>query len=370
MKKSLIFLAVLSLLLVGCATKPVYITHYIVNGEEYQVQNEGQFANPGTPKEYLTDRQEFIGWSLDGQLITDWSVQPLGDINVYAEIKNINYIDLYINGKPYKAISETELAKMKAAPAIPTSEEISRMFKKDELENFSEGYSFKDNTFIGWTVNGTNEFFEDWDKPLTKSIKLNAIYKPIVFYYVNNTLWKQQYVSEFANPGAPEDTELYNGYEFAGWVNYDDYGPYENWNEKPEILRFDALLSLTSTDSAILNSSSIELDSRTREYSVLGPVTISDTCQIVNGKIKTTGVGYKDILAEAKKLYPATDKVIDIIVDYETKELDVDYSALQNGIVSKPSAKRFVYQTASYTGLAIDIKDAVQTQSESKSSEE
>ena len=46
MKKSLILLFALCLLFVSCATKPVYITHYMVGDTEYAVQAEGQFVEP------------------------------------------------------------------------------------------------------------------------------------------------------------------------------------------------------------------------------------------------------------------------------------------------------------------------------------
>ncbi len=357
MKKSFILLFALCLLFVSCATKPVYITHYMVGDTEYAVQTEGQYGDPGVPTSLLKARQEFRGWTLDGSKITDWTTQPLGDIYVYADVRNVSYIDLYVNQKPYLAISEYTLAEKPEAPANPTEADLRKVgFKTADLEgDFSEGYSFKDNTLIGWVVDGTNEFFEDWDKPLTKSIKLNAVYKPIVLYYVNNELWLEQYVSDFANPGEPAATELLNGYEFEGWVNYDENGPYEDWSVKPEVLRFDALLSLTTADdSALLNSERVRLDSSARSYDILGPLTVSETYQIVNGKIKTNKVGYKDILAEARRLYPAADQVIDIVVDYETKEIDTDYALLMTDAEST-SSKRFVFRTASYTGLAIDL---------------
>ncbi|MGN0906455.1 MAG: hypothetical protein ACI4NM_04845 [Bullifex sp.] len=358
MKKSFILLFALCLLFVSCATKPVYITHYMVGNTEYLVQNEGEFMDPGKPYGYFNEkRQEFLGWSYENSMITDWTTQPVGEIYVQAVIKDINFIDLYVNQKPYLAISEKTLALSPKAPDNPTYESLKACgFKSDELdEDFSEGYSFKDNTLIGWAIDGTNELFEDWDKPLTKSIKLNAVYKPIVLYYVNNELWKEQYVSDFADPGAPAATDLLNGYEFEGWVNMDETGPYADWSVKPEVLRFDALLSLTTADdSALLNSERISLDRSSRSYDILGPLTVSETYQIVNGKIKTNKVGYKDILAEARRLYPSTDQVIDIVVDYETKEIDTDYSLLMTDAEST-SAKRFVFRTASYTGLAIDL---------------
>ena len=58
----------------------------------------------------------------------------------------------------------------------------------------------------------------------------------------------------------------------------------------------------------------------------------------MNGKVKTNTVGYKDILAEARKLYPAADQVIDIVVDYETKEIDTDYSLLMTDKESDSSS--------------------------------
>lgn len=357
MKKSLILLFALCLLFVSCATKPVYITHYMVGDTEYAVQAEGQFRDPGTPSGLLNSRQEFMGWTLDGVKITDWTMQPLGEVYVQADVKNINFIDLYVNQKPYLAISEYTLASSPKAPVAPTYEALAEKgFKKDVLDgDFSEGYSFRDNTLIGWAIDGTNELFEDWDKPLTKSIKLNAVYKPIVLYYVNNELWLEQYVSDFANPGEPAPTEILNGYDFEGWVNADETGPYADWSVKPEVLRFDALLSITTADdSALLSSEKVTLDGSPRSYDILGPLTVSETYQIVNGKVKTNTVGYKDILAEARKLYPAADQVIDIVVDYETKEIDTDYSLLMTDKESD-STKRFVFRTASYTGLAIDL---------------
>ena len=76
---------------------------------------------------------------------------------------------------------------------------------------------------------------------------------------------------------------------------------------------------------------------------VLGPITVEETYEIIDGEVRIGGIGYKDILASAIAAYPATDQVVDIVTDYETHTAESDYGTI-------------TFQTASYTGIAIDIE--------------
>ena len=90
-----------------------------------------------------------------------------------------------------------------------------------------------------------------------------------------------------------------------------------------------------------------------RSIDILGPVTVEETYEIVDGKIEVGGIGYKDILKAAIDLYPEADQVINIITDYETVEYTID--AENSGAEFPEGETTVTFEVASYTGIAINI---------------
>ena len=131
--------------------------------------------------------------------------------------------------------------------------------------------------------------------------------------------------------------------------------PDGDWSKAPEAKRFDAVLSKSTVTSGVgLEENKVSLNLE-RDFEVLGPVTIEERYEIVDGKVKIGGLGYKDLLNAAIDLYPETDMVIDIITDYENIDYTIDAKG-DEGSTFPEGEKTLSFEIASYTGLAIDIK--------------
>ena len=216
--------------------------------------------------------------------------------------------------------------------------------------------------FIGWAQDGSDEIVTDWTVPDNKTHRYDAVLEDNVCFYLNGRLWKAIPVSEFADPGEPEEKLIPRGYEFLGWLAEPDYQIFTDWENLPEnVLRFDALLVETSVQSDI-GAHNVKLNFNPyRQIEVLGPVFISETYEIVDGSVKIGGIGYNDMMKAAVEKYPEADQVIDIVVDYTTERYTIQYDSSGNIIdelsQKYPASVKDVYiRTASYTGLAINIK--------------
>ncbi len=63
-----------------------------------------------------------------------------------------------------------------------------------------------------------------------------------------------------------------------------------------------------------------------KDYEILGPVTMSCKTHNILGIISWGGAGYRDLLDEAKRLYPETDAVINITQDTENYTVALVYN--------------------------------------------
>lgn len=227
----------------------------------------------------------------------------------------------------------TQAAGEFADPGVPTSLPVGKAFD-------------------GWVLTGSTEINTDWTNQPEGYARYNAKLRDLVEvkYYINGILWKTQLKEKFAYPGVPEAKYIPQGLKFNGWVAQGDVEVNKNWKTAPDSLAFHALLerdTITSGINGVDEKLNLQLD---KEIKVLGPVSVEETYEVVNGRVKIGGIGYKDLLDAAVAKYPATDQVIDIIVDYKTVELDTDFPA-----ATSPAPKQITFQTAIYTGIAVDI---------------
>lgn len=76
-------------------------------------------------------------------------------------------------------------------------------------------------------------------------------------------------------------------------------------------------LTLTSCHSLKIGASDSGVTTALvpREYEVLGTVTMEGKITNIMGVYTSGGMGYSDLLAQAKAQYPGTDAVIDIYLD-------------------------------------------------------
>lgn len=334
-KLALALLLIVALVFTSCST---FRADYYVEGEFYTTQESGAFAEPSSPM--LNEDQVFDGWVLAGtdEPYTAWDEQPKGEVRFDAAITNLEYINYYVDGRLYATQLETEFADP-GVPALPAEK-----------------------SFIGWASEGSDEIVNDWTAPAEGVYTYNAVLEDNVCFYLNGELWKAIPAAEFANPGKPADKLIPRGYEFAGWVAEPDYQVYSDWSNLPEgVLRFDALLIKTTVESNI-GAHNVQLNFNPyRQVEVLGPVFIDETYEIVDGSVKIGGIGYNDMMKAAVEKYPEADQVIDIVVDYTTERYTIQYDAngnvVEEGSDAYPVSVKDIYiRTASYTGLAIDIK--------------
>ena len=335
MKKTIkAVLIVLSLLaLTSCTT---FKTNYYVDGSYYMSQEAGHFGRPADP--VLGENQVFEGWRMAGdeEEYTAWDTQPKGEVRFDAIISEVKHIDFYVNGKLWKSVLENEFAN----PGIP--------------ESGQEGVYF-----VGWRAHGKTKgnVVTDWTRNEEGVSRYDAVFVSTVRFYLDGRLWASVRAdSAFKYPGEPEGKEIPRGYEFVGWVAEDDYKIYDgNWSKAPEAKRFDAVLSKSMVTSGVgLEENKVSLNLE-RDFEVLGPVTIEERYEIVDGKVKIGGLGYKDLLNAAIDIYPETDMVIDIITDYENIDYTIDAKG-EEGSTFPEGEKTLTFEIASYTGLAIDIK--------------
>lgn len=334
MKKTvMIFSVIVSvfLLLTSCTT---FRSNYYVDGQYYETQEKGHFGRPADPS--LPQDRVLEGWSIAGSdtLFEDWGNQPEGEVRFDAVIKDIPYISFYTGDTLFASMPET----MFKDPGAP----------KPSVEH---------TVFLGWKAEGASddELVTDWSAPAEDVYRYDAVFAGTVRFYVNGELWASVLDNDsFVYPGEPKERQIPRGYEFLGWVSEDDYRVYEgSWDKAPEAKRFDALLVRSEVDAAngFENQTlSLDLD---RSIDILGPVTVEETYEIVDGKIEVGGIGYKDILKAAIDLYPEADQVINIITDYETVEYTID--AENSGAEFPEGETTVTFEVASYTGIAINI---------------
>ena len=322
--KSAILISLLILLLSSCST---FKTNYSVEGSYYLSQEKGHFGRPADP--VLSDNPVFEGWRMAGsdEAYTNWDEQPKGDVRFDAIISELKHIEFYVNGKLWKSVLENEFAN----PGIPESGE-------------SGVY------FIGWKAHGDkkSELVSDWSKPRERVYRYDAVFISTVRFYLDGKLWASVRAdSAFKYPGEPDESEIPRGYSFVGWVSENDYKIYDGgWSKAPKAKRFDAVLAKNTMNPAIgFSNDKVQLNLE-KDFTVLGPVTVEEKYEIIDGDVKIGGIGYKDILEKAIETYPETDQVINIITDYET----IEYS------LSAEGKDTILFQVASYTGLAVDIK--------------
>lgn len=336
-KATILALVVASvLLLASCATSTA---NYYVEGSYYTTQEAGHFGVPAEPT--LAEDQVLEGWALAGSdtPYTDWGHQPEGEVRFDAVISTIDYVEFYVNGELYDRQLETVFHE----PETPVTAETEAGLK----------------IFDGWKAADASELNEDWSQ--ASSLRYDAVFVDTVRFYLNGELWAVERADEFGYPGQPYDKEIPRGYEFGGWIADTDYQVYDAWDVLPEkARRFDALLVQATVDSAIGDDDQKLNLNLYRDIEVLGPVTVEETYEVIDGEVKIGGIGYKDLLAAAMELYPEADQVINIITDYETQEYTVAYDAQGRALNEvdeqyPDSVKTLEFSTASYTGIAIDI---------------
>lgn len=300
-------------------------SEYFVDDKPYLVQEKGEFAQPIDP---ITDRtHSFDGWQVDGQLYNDWTTQPKGVVRFDAVISKIPSYQFYLKDNLWKDILSTEYHD----PGTPDTPET---LSGKEI-------------FVGWAPRGTTTIIEDISVAPVGIYEFDAIFDYLIWYYVEGEAWAFQKSADFGCPGDPTGKDIPRGYEFKGWVPITDYKPYKEWDVLPkDVRRFDALLSRETINSVLGKKDEIIVLNPLKDFDVLGPVSVEETYEIVNGKVRIGGIGYKEMLDRALELYPEADQVIDIITDYRTIEYDTDSTHL-------------VFQTAVYTGLAIDINRTI-----------
>lgn len=309
------------LLLSSCTT---FRSEYFVEGEPYLVQERGQFEKPADP--ILAEDEVLDGWKLEGTegLYTDWDQQPEGISRFDAQISKIDSIDFYVGGTLWKSQLISEFAN----PGTPITAAT------------RDGRA----VFIGWYPEGGTAPVTDWTAPADGVLRYDARFSELIYYYLDGKVWITQRMEDFKYPGEPGTKEIPRGYEFAGWVPVNDYAPYDDWSNVPKgVRRFDALLSQTLFDSGIGSANAMVNLNLSKDFTVLGPVSVEQTYEVVDNEVKIGGVGYKDMLDAAIDLYPDTDLVINIVVDHRNQELSTDIATLD-------------FETAIYTGLAIDIE--------------
>ena len=328
--KSVIIMALVALMvLTGCKSTEEPIpsrTTYYVDNEIYCVQEEGFFTRPANPS--VREDQGFLGWALAGsdELYRDWNVQPEGETVMEAVIEDYNTIKFYVGGNEWKTMLETEFVE----PGTPVTTAT-----RDQRSLFS-----------GWYPEGSDQAVTDWSQRDPEVTRYDARFVDLVHFYLNGQIWKSERLDEFGYPGDLVGKDIPRGYEFLGWVPVNDYVPYEDWATCPEgVRRFDALLTTVSLEDSIgANNPAIELN-LAKDFKVLGPVTVEEKYEVVNGDVRVGGIGYNDMIAAALEKYPDTDQVINIVFDkeYQTYETVLD---------------TLVFETKVATGIAIDIVDA------------
>ncbi len=298
-------------------------SEYFVDDKPYLVQEKGEFAQPIDP---ITDRtHSFDGWEVDGQLYNDWATQPKGVVRFDAVISKIPNYQFYVKDNLWKDILLTEYHD----PGTP--ETIESLLGKE--------------IFVGWAPRGTTSIIDNMLEAPVGLYEFDAIFDDLIWYYVDGEAWAFQKSADFGYPGEPKGKDLQRGYEFKGWVPITDYEPYDEWDVLPkDARRFDALLARETVDSGLAGiSDKLSLNLK-KDFNVLGPVSVEETYEIVNGKVRIGGIGYKEMMDRALELYPESDQVIDIIIDYKTVEYDTE-------------STHIIFQTAVYNGLAIEIKN-------------
>lgn len=195
---ALALLACLSLLSLGACAKS-YTVSFETNGgtaiQSVKVKENESYILPVPVKDDFV----FDGWYLDsafkGESVT--SVQPTGDMTVYAKWSQLATITLDANGG---SLSSTQI-KLKEGQNVYEAVKDLQPTKTDCQ-------------FAYWTVNG-----KELSKNLTASangITLTAKYK--IKYQVN--LYKQEITEDGKAGGYPATAEIITGYAFAG-TEYD-----------------------------------------------------------------------------------------------------------------------------------------------------
>lgn len=205
--------------------------------------------------------------------------------------------------------------------------------------------------FRGWVLEGTETVNRDWQNQPVGYARYDAKLEGYINYYINGKLWITQLEDEYGNPGVPEKKDLPQGLVFDGWVALGEVEVNNDWRNVPSSRTFNAQLERDTVDSAIGGVDDKLTYKEERDIVILGPVWIEETYEIVNGEVKIGGKTYNDLLNEAIRKYPETDRVIDIITDYKNVELDTDFPS-----ATAPSPRKITFQTAIYSGLAIDVK--------------
>ena len=325
--RSVLILALAAVMMLSsCASQevPSRITYY-VNDEVYAVQEEGFFVRPANPT--VEWNQTFVGWELNdsGVAYTEWTVMPEGDNRLDAMIEDHGTITFYVGGNEWKSMLDKDFSN----PGTPVTTAT-----RDQRS-----------LFIGWYAEGSDVPVTDWSTPAEGVTRYDARFVDLVHFYLNGQIWKTERLDEFGYPGDLVGKDVPRGYEFLGWVPVNDYVPYEDWSTCPEgVRRFDALLSTVSLDAAVVqNNPTIELN-LSKNFKVLGPVTVEERYEVVDGDVRVGGIGYNDMIEAALAKYPEADQVINIVFDKEMQTYETVLDTLQ-------------FETKVATGIAIDIVD-------------
>ena len=93
------------------------------------------------------------------------------------------------------------------------------------------------------------------------------------------------------------------------------------------ILSVFAVFVLLSSCSTSYEEAGLTGEVVAKDYEVLGPVYVSGSNHNILGIIGWGGIGYNDLLAEARKLYPETDAVINVTKDVKTFNVLLFYNS-------------------------------------------
>ena len=96
-----------------------------------------------------------------------------------------------------------------------------------------------------------------------------------------------------------------------------------------------------------------------KDYEILGPVKVSGLNHNILGFIGWGGIGYNDLLEEAKRLYPETDAVINILEDRKSFTVALIYNNF--GVELSGLAIKYIDEPVRYD-INVDISGETTTE--------
>lgn len=89
-------------------------------------------------------------------------------------------------------------------------------------------------SFAGWALPDSSELVEDWSAAPEDALRLNAVFMDNYDFYVNGKLWKSVAPWDYADPGIPEESLYPVEKSFDGWTVEGSSTPVTDWTAVPE----------------------------------------------------------------------------------------------------------------------------------------